>query len=398
MITSLKNYIHRNSNQFKISPLSKIEVIQIPGSSWRAIEYGRISFIIFVKNKPMFVAKTYRLNTKNSQILSEYKMQNLLKSAFKNNFINPLGTFEVDGYRFLFEEYIQTDSQQTELIKIKHLPINSFSILNNTMNKHLKSVDELISQLNTSLKVTSFKKEKSEILKLFTEFKASSSLKKNDLNKLEKFLNISSQKVTKTKSRIIHGDLVPKNIYSNEKYLKLIDLEFSNYSTLWYIEPARYIFSYLLLLIELGFIKTNIYESLKHLRGNVDGSFYSQAYTFLNSQYKDKTQLCRAMIVSLLYTLHVYRKTRDIIPESEYAALEKSILLWLPQSKVYSVTNSSNLIIPESNTQDRRDIQLLKKELLQQQNELNKVLKSRGFKTVSLIHRIRTKIPFIKHL
>lgn len=396
MINLIKQFILNNSSLFSSSSIKKVNIIQLAASYWRNFDYGRLVYLIFINYQPKAVAKLYRTSKHNDTLAKEFEVLKDLQSHTTDLYPKPIILAKIAEHKVLFEAFIEGYSLLSELTSINYLPATSLTHLSGVFREHFNIAYSIFREFNIQKQKGSSNEEEKELKNLINKYAFVSNTNIESIKQIEDTILVNNPKTSY--KRIVNFDFVPKNVFKTKNSYKLIDFEFSRESYLWYIEPVRFIFSYLLDLIELGILKGSFLNSMKSFRLNPKNIFEIEAIRFCQKCLGSNPKLLqKAFLITSINSYLLYKKISSFIRSSEEQILKSVTDFWIVSPKI--AKNESDIkIVTESKHLYSEDIESVRRRLRSLQNEIKLLTSSRGWKIVSFIYNIRIKIPILKSL
>ena len=396
MIEQIRQFVISNWSIFEKKPFRIVEVMQLSSSGWRSFDTGRIIFIIFIGGKAKVVAKFYKSTKLNDFLVQEFNTLKSFQLLSSNLYSKPINLAKINEHNVLFEELIEGDSLLSQITKLDYIPNLSQKQLSDIVNKHFTITFNIFNLLNKSNKNTSEKERIQEVENLISEYATVSFADKQLIRKINDFLVDNG--FGEDFKRIVHFDIAPTNIFQTNDSYKLIDLEFSNRSCLWYIEPAIYVSHYMGCFIDIGFIKNTLFEAMYSFRKNPKNIFEKEAMKFCEKCFNNNDNLMRAaFILAFIKSYILQKKVRAFIPSEEEKMFTDIIELWLKEKNLLTRGISARISTKLEETVESQ-LRQLKEQRARLQHELSKITSSRGWKMTKKMHIIRTKIPVLKNL
>jgi len=223
-----------------------LKFLQISGAHGKKFELGRIVLLFFRdgEENPFLVSKFYKDSCFNEQIEKEFEKTEYLYRKLGNLVAKPICVAPIEDKLVLFEEFIYGKTLSGELDSYIHCPVFKEEKINSFVIEGIHRVSEIFESLKTIEEESSQNLFQCEIEKLKKDFIDHFSLNEFEVKALEKLLNQLPDNFSEYayRQRIVNFDFTPFNVILGNDRCKMIDMEFSQKSSLIIMEHLRFIY------------------------------------------------------------------------------------------------------------------------------------------------------------
>jgi len=411
MIQSIKKYLLSHWREFNLSEpiIHDLTFIQISSSRGKKFSKGRIVYLIFLpdEEQPVLTVKMSRDESYDYHLRNEFTNLQNLHSAYEEAVPKPLILDNINNKLVMIEVAVPGLAMNIALQNCVNSPLFSEKKLIDRVENDFNIAKDLIkkfSRLNKKSDINNFRKEFDDIIADFrNNFDAENSLRKDINDSCNMFSALVSGSIFQ---RVVHCDFILNNILVDKSGNRVIDWEFSNNSTLLFLEPVRFIVYYWKQLYNLKVFNHKVTEFRsfgetvlddKHWFGRIILMFLQQ--TLLLNREKIK------QLIPLLFLYYFIIESNLQFGVVQYPSnfFKSNFIKWI---KLFAKNNKEKFMIEvlkeenkkliNENISLRDETKVLKEANVNLRREINKVRSSPSWKVASFLHRIRKKIPFIK--
>lgn len=263
MMNLIQQYILNNWESMGIhgSKPKKLSSIQISMGQGKRYDKGRLVHLIFRddESKPFIVAKFCRSEEYEYHLKRESEICNILREKYNLSY-PPRQIYQtVIGKKLVnFEEFIDGTSFKISLDNSVVSSNYSSESLQKIIEQHFEQTSQIIYHLNSYAEKTDRKHIEDELDAVIKHFKGYYAGNKEFIELIDKevssIFEILPQEAFR---RIVNFDFIPQNIICNRDRVRVIDWEFSDLSTLLFLEPLRFLYYYLWELMNLKVFKVD---------------------------------------------------------------------------------------------------------------------------------------------
>ncbi|MEM4297365.1 MAG: hypothetical protein QW815_03235, partial [Nitrososphaerota archaeon] len=252
MWRKIRQYIADHPDLFG-SPINSedLRAILFSRQGFRRAGRQRLTWMVFHKGEsaPLVVVRHYASSRWNDLIITEHKLCSDLWTDMGGQLIpQPLAIAEIGGVFCFFERGIDGIPLSTELGRRSALVSNHVQLLP-LVEDHLSLAYNCINRLNMLSRSSEKADLKRDIYSIYIQSRYfldrispdDSLLLDASFALLHRIIEVEIE----SRWRIIHRDFVPSNILRSSRGTFLVDWEYHEASTLWILEPLKFVYWYL---------------------------------------------------------------------------------------------------------------------------------------------------------